>query len=93
MEETDSEQNRADGPRQGGAWSRPPRAGEERTEEEGDCPHRAAPTAHRSCPSSGLRLRAELTPPASLVLRPVGCTERVPLGLLGQRQKPTPHSP
>ena len=38
MEETDSEQgqNRADGPRQGGAWSRPPRAGKEWTEEEED---------------------------------------------------------
>lgn len=35
MEETDSEQNRADGPHQGGAWSRPPRAGEGQAEEGG----------------------------------------------------------
>lgn len=49
-------------------------------------PCRAMPTAQRSFPFSGFRLRTELMPLAFLVLRPLVCTESVPLGLLGQQQ-------
>ena len=92
MEETDSEQGTEQSqwplPRWGLVQATESR---ERTNGGGGrlCPPcRATPTAQRSFPSSGFRLRTELTPLAFLVLRPLVCTERVPPCLLGQRQNP-----